>query len=104
MASIKIILRDKPTKEGLYPVVLRVIKNRKSKLISLGLECIKKDWDEDNNQFKKTQANHVQRNRLLLKHKDRALKIIDDFFGIAISSKNSLSHIQQCFSFFILVE
>lgn len=80
MASIKIILRDKPTKEGLYPVVLRVIKNRKSKLISLGLECIKKDWDEDNNQFKKTQANHVQRNRLLLKHKDRALKIIDDFF------------------------
>jgi len=80
MASIKIILRDKPTKEGLYPVILRIIKNRKSKLISLGLECIKKDWDEDNNQFKKTQANHIQRNRLLLKHKDRALKIIDDFF------------------------
>lgn len=79
MASIKIILRDKPTKEGLYPVVLRVIKSRKSKLISLGLECIKKDWDEENNQFKKTHPNHIQRNRLLLKHKDRALKIIDEF-------------------------
>lgn len=79
MASIKIILRDKATKEGMYPVVLRIIKDRKSKLISIGLECTKKDWDEENNQFKKTQANHIQRNRLLLKHKDRALKIIDEF-------------------------
>lgn len=79
MASIKIILRDKATKEGTFPVVMRIIKNRKSKLISLGLDCLKKDWDEDNNQFKKTHPNQLQRNRLLLKHKDRALKIIDEF-------------------------
>lgn len=79
MASIKIILRDKATKEGVFPVVMRIIKNRKSKLISLGLDCLRKDWDEENNQFKKTHPNQLQRNRLLLKHKDRALKIIDDF-------------------------
>ena len=79
MASIKIILRDKATKEGMFPVVMRIIRNRKSKLISLGLECLKKDWDEENNQFKKSHSNHISRNRLLLKHKDRALKIIDDF-------------------------
>lgn len=79
MASIKIILRDKATKEGMFPVVMRIIKNRKSKLISLGLECLRKDWDEENNQFKKSHSNHISRNRLLLKHKDRALKIIDDF-------------------------
>lgn len=79
MASIKIILRDKATKEGMLPVVMRIIKDRKSKLISLGLECLKKDWDEENNQFKKTHPNQLQRNRLLLRHKDRALKIIDEF-------------------------
>lgn len=79
MTSIKVILRDKATKEGMYPVVLRIIKDRKSKLISLGFECLKKDWDEENNQFKKSHQNHIQRNRLLLKYKDKALKIIDDF-------------------------
>jgi len=79
MASIRIILRNKATKEGMFPIVMRIVKNRKSKLISLGLECLKKHWDEENNQFKKTHPNHLQRNRLLLKHKDKALKIIDDF-------------------------
>lgn len=79
MASIRIILRNKATKEGMFPIVMRIVKNRKSKLISLGLECLKKDWDEENNQFKKTHPNQLQRNRLLLKHKDRALKIIDEF-------------------------
>lgn len=79
MASIRIILRNKATKEGMFPIVMRIVKNRKSKLISLGLDCLKKDWDEENNQFKKTHPNQLQRNRLLLKHKDRALKIIDEF-------------------------
>lgn len=79
MASIKIILRDKPTKDGLYPVILRITKNRKSKLISLGLECLKKDWDEVNAQFKKAHFNQIQRNILLSKHFYRALKILDDF-------------------------
>jgi len=79
MASIKIILRDKITQEGMYPIVLRIIKNRKSKLISIGLECLKKDWDEDNNQFKRSHPNHLQRNRLLLKYKEMGLGIIDGF-------------------------
>lgn len=79
MASIKIILRDKPTKDGLYPVILRITKNRKSKLISLGLECLKKDWDEVNAQFKRTHFNQIQRNILISKHFYRALKILDDF-------------------------
>jgi integrase/recombinase XerD len=79
MASIKIILREKITKDGNFPVVLRIIKNRKSKLISLGFECLKKDWDEVSSQFKKSHSNYITRNRILLKHKDRALQIIDGF-------------------------
>ncbi|MBR9847489.1 MAG: site-specific integrase, partial [Algicola sp.] len=80
MASIKILLRNKPNKEGQYPVVLKIIKDRKPKVITLGISCLKKDWDEVNSQFKKSEKNYLQRNRALLKKKEQALKIIDDFF------------------------
>ncbi|SNB12298.1 conserved hypothetical protein [Flavobacterium psychrophilum] len=79
MASIKILLRDKATKEGLFPIVLKIIKDRKPKVISLGMECLKKDWDEVNSQFKKNHPNYIQRNRVLLKLKEKALKVIDGF-------------------------
>ena len=79
MPSIKILLRNKPNKQVLYPVILKVIKNRKVKVISLGMECQLNEWDKDNGCFKKTHKNHIQRNRMLLKLNERALKIVDDF-------------------------
>lgn len=79
MASIKILLRNKPNKEGQFPVVLQIIKDRKPKLITLGMICLEKDWDKANGQFKKSEKNYIQRNRVLLKKKEEALKIIDDF-------------------------
>ena len=51
MISVKILLRNKPRNDGFYPVVLRAIKDRKVKLISLGLHCKKTDWDESNSKF-----------------------------------------------------
>ncbi len=80
MASIKILLRNKANKEGQYPVVLKIIKDRQIKVITLGISCLKKDWDKANTRFKKSQSNYMQRNRALLKKKEEALKIIDDFF------------------------
>ena len=79
MASIKILLRNKPNQEGQYPVVLKIIMDRKIKVITLGLTCLQKDWDKANSQFKKSEKNYRQRNRALLKRKGDALKIIDDF-------------------------
>lgn len=79
MSSIKILLRDKANKQGLYPVILKIIKNRKVKVISLGLECDKNEWDDASSSFKKNHNNYIQRNRILLKLEDRALKIIDDY-------------------------
>lgn len=79
MASIKILLRDKPNKEGLYPIILKVTKERKVKIITLGMECLKKDWDEREAQFKKSYPNYLQRNRVILTLKQKALKIIDGF-------------------------
>ena len=79
MASINIKLRNKANKNGLYPVIIRVVKDRKQKIITLGMSCKKKDWDNVKFQFRRSEKNFVQRNRVLLKFKEKALKIIDDF-------------------------
>ena len=79
MSTIKIFLRDKPNKEGLYPIVFKITKERKTKIITLGMDCLKKDWDEKSSQFKKSYPNSLQRNRVLLNFKQKALTIIDGF-------------------------
>lgn len=79
MATIKILLRNKLKENGLSPVIIQIIKDRKVKIITLGLDCKKSEWDQTDSCFKKNHTNYIQRNRLLLKLKDRALKIIDDF-------------------------
>lgn len=79
MTSINIILRNRPNKKGQCPIVMRVVKDRKSKLITLGLKCEPSDWDDNNNQFKRTALNYNQRNRVLLRLQEKALKIIDEF-------------------------
>lgn len=79
MASIKITLRNKATKSGVFPIVLRVVKERKSKLITLDMTTLKKDWDATNNKFKKSHSNWRQRNINLLNLEQKAWKIIDEF-------------------------
>lgn len=79
MASIKIIRRKTNLQKDIHPIILRVIKDRKIKVITLGLECSENDWDEVNSKFKKSHPNYIQRNRLLLKLQEKALKIIDDY-------------------------
>lgn len=77
--SIKILLRNKHNKEGEYPIVLKIIKDRNVKIVTLGLKCTKQNWDKANCLFKRSEKNYLQRNRALLKKKEEALKIIDDF-------------------------
>lgn len=79
MANIKIYLRNKQLQNNLYPIVLRITKNRKSKVISLGWQCKKEDWDMRNSQFKKSQTNYKSKNATLSKLKVKAWKIIDEF-------------------------
>ena len=79
MASIKIVLRDKQNKEGLYPVVLRVTKERKVKIISIGMDCELQNWDERSTQFKKNMPNYIQKNIILSNLKQKAWAIIDGF-------------------------
>ncbi len=79
MASIKIVLRDKQNMEGLCPVVLRITKERKVKIISLGMDCDLQNWDEKSAQFKKSMPNYIQKNIILSNLKQKAWAIIDGF-------------------------
>ncbi|WP_405211200.1 tyrosine-type recombinase/integrase [Dokdonia sp. Asnod2-E02] len=78
MTSVKILLR-KATNKKYRPIIMRVIKNRKTKTINLGFDCLEKDWNDKNLKFKKSYPNYRQRNLLLLKYLEKAEKIIDDF-------------------------
>ncbi|MCM5662496.1 site-specific integrase [Galbibacter mesophilus] len=78
MASIKVILRKKQLSDGTYPVCLRVIKDRKTKYFKTIYNALPKHWDEQAGAFNKSYPNYIQSNRLLLKFKDRALKIYSE--------------------------
>lgn len=79
MASIKVVLKNKSNSKGECPIVLSIIKDRKVKRISLGLNCLPKDWDSNSLQFKKSYPNYIQRNRLLTKILEKAYSIVDSF-------------------------
>lgn len=62
MASIKLILRqNKLDKAGEAPLYIRVIKDRKTKFISLGVKLNPNEWDEGRQKVKK---NHKSSSRL----------------------------------------
>lgn len=66
MASVKVVLRTKKNSEGLYPIAIRITKNRKSSFIYI--EYIqKKDWDEKNREVKKSHPNSNRINNYILK-------------------------------------
>ncbi|MBD3723983.1 MAG: site-specific integrase [Flavobacteriaceae bacterium] len=75
--SIKLILKNKIRNDGTYPIMLRVIKDRRVKMFSTGINCLENDWDGE--KLKKTHSNHLKRNLILSNFKNKALKIIDDF-------------------------
>lgn len=64
-SSIKLILRNKPNKEGLYPLVIRITKDRKSTYVYTGHYIEQKYWDKENRKVKK--SNSIRLNFLLAK-------------------------------------
>lgn len=63
MASIKLILKkSKVDKSGKAPLYLRVIKDRKTKFISLSLKLEPNEWDEDKQIVKKNHSNSTRLN------------------------------------------
>lgn len=82
MATLKIILKDKPLSNGLFPIYLRVTVDRKRKFISMGYACEKIDWNENKSEFRKSFPDYIQKNASLTKIKNRA----EDIFSTALGS------------------
>ena len=78
MSSIKTVLRKKVLSDGTFPVCLRVTKNRKTKFFNTIFKTTENEWDFSSGCFNRKNSNYIQNNRLLLKFKDRALKIYSD--------------------------
>jgi integrase/recombinase XerD len=66
MSSIKLILKkNKIDKSGEAPLYLRLIKDRKTKFISLSLKLNPNEWDEDKQKVKKNHSNSARLNAFI---------------------------------------
>lgn len=64
-SNTKIVLRKKPNKHGLYPLAIRITKNRRSSYHYIGHYINKKHWDEKNQRVRKSHSNANRLNNLL---------------------------------------
>ncbi len=77
MSSNAIItLRKKPNKLGLFPLAIRVTKNRKSNYIYIGHYVSLKDWDEKKKMVRKSYQNADYLNNLLASKLSETLKVL----------------------------
>lgn len=79
MKLYRILLRRKQNNQGSYPIILRINKNRRSKVISLGIFCKEEYWDEENCIIRKGDKGHLAKNHKLLELQKKADDILNDF-------------------------
>ena len=79
MASTKVVIRKKKNKDGTFPLVLRVTKDRRTSYIYLGKNVQEKDWDAVHHKVKRSHPTHKRLNNFLLKKNSEAQNIILDY-------------------------
>ena len=77
-SNAKIVLRKKPNKDGLYPLAIRISKNRRSNYHYIGHYIELEYWDEKNIRVRKSHSNAVNLNNLLVKKLSEANKMLMD--------------------------
>jgi len=60
--SVATEIGNKPKKSGKYPIYLRFTENRKLKRVYLGFDILKKDWNEEKRQVRKSHPLYKQYN------------------------------------------
>ncbi|MFV9549957.1 phage integrase SAM-like domain-containing protein [Algibacter sp. PT7-4] len=73
-ASAKIVLRKKPNANGLYPLAIRITKNRRSTYKLIGHYIDIEYWDSKNTKVKKSHSNAESLNNLLASKLSEARK------------------------------
>ncbi len=89
MSTITAVLRKKPNKQGLYPICVRIIKNRKSTFIYTKQYIELKYWDKQNRRVKKSHPNSTRLNNLISKKISEANEVVleDEIQHSNLSSK-----------------
>ncbi len=64
-STSQIVLRKKPNSLGLYPIAIRITKNRRSTFHYIGHYIELRDWDEKNKLVKSTNPNSKELNELI---------------------------------------
>lgn len=67
MANIRVVIRKRKNKQGLHPIIIRIIKNRKSSILSTGQAVEEKHWDVAGQRVKKSHPNSARLNNFILK-------------------------------------
>ncbi|MES2652974.1 MAG: site-specific integrase [Bacteroidota bacterium] len=67
MASVTAVLRKNKKADGTYPLVIRIIKDRKTSYISLGHHINEEVWDAKMQKVKKSHPNSARLNNLIAK-------------------------------------
>ena len=68
MATINLVLdKRRQKKDGTYPLILRIIQNRKSTYLTTGVFLRAEDWDETGREIRKTHPNHKLLNHSIKK-------------------------------------
>jgi len=78
MANLKIVVKKKKSDVNGHPVYLRVTKNRQCKYYKTPYTATADEWVTVSEKFNKRNSNYVQNNRLLIKFKERAYKIVTE--------------------------
>lgn len=78
MATINTILRKKSNKQGLFPIAVRVTKDRKSTFLYTGQYLDPKFWDGTKQKVKKSHPNSARLNNLIAIKQSEANSILLD--------------------------
>jgi integrase len=78
MSSIKAVLRTKANSQNLYPIAIRITKDRKASFLYVGQYVKLNDWDNKNRIVKKSHPDSLHINQLILKKLSEANKKLID--------------------------
>jgi len=90
MASVKAVIRTKPNSQNLFPIAIRITKDRKTSFIYIGQYIQKNQWDKAKGQVKKSHPDSLNINQLILKQLSKTnRKFIDaEINNLYLSPKN----------------
>lgn len=74
---IRVFMRHKKLSNGKYPIVLSITKNKKTKIISLGISCEKKQWT--GKKFNRKHPDYTALNHAISEQEQKAEEIVQEF-------------------------